>query len=1482
VNKSLYKRIYHNLPYLLKSKGTLPGLRALITSYGIPDTILRINEYGGKDKVDSNDWDYWQNEFNYAYSTEENNFISSSWTLNNDWNSPDDVPSTLAFRFQTPGLPTANIRYSQSLWSNDSGSAVTLRYTGSAYSTGSYSGSIIDPYYQYATLEFYPDVANITVTASVYLPFFDGGWWSVMVNRSGSEFTLNASNKIYEGGNNGTILGFYESSSITGNDIPWANSSTSYFPISFSAATVSGYDIVTYDNTAIYDGTGSLAGSYEPFSGSYQEIRYYTTVISSSVFKDYTMNPYSIEGNFLNSTPNELAFRASIGGEFFTESISIHPKVTGSWVITQSFPTDSNFYYDLTPIFKPNTEYLFFDQPVAGIKNAVSDKIRLENDNLPSGSTLSPFRRLAQTTEASASYTPNINLLEVAFSPQDEINDDINSSIGYFNIGEFIGDPAFRSSRLTSYPNLDKLRNEYFEKYTKNYNLNDFIRLIKFFDNSLFKMIKDFVPARTSLASGVVIKQHLLERNRYPEPQVSWEDLDISGTIKSTQVWDPISQSSYISHSLIEEFSGGTAGMFEPFNYASNTSQNWNETYSTPSGSITILHDSQDEFYNGEFSGSIIIVTTGSLNQPYPLSLSEFEYTPIVYRNGLYGQTNFSTLTEEQFLNTSTQPQSGEMLIMIPRWRIVPPLLNVVRREAFIKISKLDCNGNNNSIPLGQINNLLIKYTSNSTYTNYQVLDISEFQTYYLYRINNQDVDLAGAGMDNEVKNYYVSSSITSSQTLPLVIAPQAFPLSGKLDPWDTSLGNIAHYGTPYFQTSSGYFTPENTPNIPLQITASIRTSGSAGSFRLMLDRQGEYSALSFLPISAGSNTTTTITASYYGVQGDKLYLRAYTANILNPNLTLLSSNILITQSITPTASVCDHVIFEPYITTANFYNSDENAIMNNVFEDRISTTFQDVDYSSGILVPTNFDLIIEGDAQRAAVQDSNYTLLRHTNPRYNGSKSTSQRLNQWTSGDSGTYGKLPTVDTLKTWVAYAETIGGYTPDRMDCSGIIVKYLIDQNGNVDIPNTTENSLSNIQGTFQTGERLIINTDSIGSGESSYRNIFKGGYRIEPILYTQIGHTPPNWTSSINLYNSEIVQTITDNTCVSTLNTYSSINTGQSIFYTEHDIGQYQGFSPSSSAGWSILYDAGNNRSIDWQYNVDNDTIIEGVNLIINAQIGLARYNSVDPSPTTVQINLYKNNGGDIISTKFETLTPGQKKAVPFYIELTPDIDFTSTDEFYFGVFQIDGPEENTGYGTTLQVTSVNPPTFFNISQDPLPSPSQIIPVGTSSIWNYPTSSTYNQVSSSQAGIIYIPEVTSSLNSYYNLPGIRQQNISGSGFENITLDWSIKVGDEFRFEGKENRTYIVKKVFTPTNQSPERISNTGSVEVHLNSALPSSSINLDHFLIRRYIDDAATIIFEGLKPGNSQGPYIIRPEFVVPALNKDLDSFIVDLTQKGLL
>jgi hypothetical protein len=591
VNKSLYKRIYHNLPYLLKAKGTLPGLRTLITSYGIPDTVLRINEYGGKDKSNVNDWDYWQNTFNYAYSNIENN-ITTDWILNTDWNAIDRVPSTLEFRFKIPDLSVVSGSAAVDLWTTDTVSKIRLRYTGSGYTLHPptplnpsglpYSGSIIDPEYQFTHLDFFPDfTGNSSLSASVYLPFANEGWWSVMATRDGNDFGLYAGNNVYEGGENGTQLGFYASSSVTVSNTAW---------------------------------TGGLTSQFMPQGNEMylQEIRYYNTVLSESVFKDYIMNPYSSEGNTLNSAPDQLTFRLPLGGELYTGSISIHPKITGSWAATSSFTSNSSASFASTPIFVPNTEYFFYDQPVVGIRNSISDKIRIENSIIPTGSVLSPFRSLAQNLAISQSYTANTNLLEVAFSPQNEIDQDIMDQIGYFDIGELIGDPRLRSSSATSYPDLDALRNEYFEKYTKNYDLNDFIRLIKFFDNSLFKMIKDFVPARTSLASGVVIKQHLLERNKYPQPQTDinstiayyssgsqnnlpfvFQNIEVSGTVAPQ--WNDYNPGT------IENFSGGTGGTMDMFNgvntspYGPNgtgpenifyITQSWNEGIVTPLGIV--------------------------------------------------------------------------------------------------------------------------------------------------------------------------------------------------------------------------------------------------------------------------------------------------------------------------------------------------------------------------------------------------------------------------------------------------------------------------------------------------------------------------------------------------------------------------------------------------------------------------------------------------------------------------------------------------------------------------------------------------------------------------------------------------------------------------------------------------------------------------------------------------------------------------------
>ena len=117
---------------------------------------------------------------------------------------------------------------------------------------------------------------------------------------------------------------------------------------------------------------------YEPFSGSFQEYRFWNQEISQSNFYDYTANPFSNEGNGVDSTPDQLIFRADLGTQLNTASrTSIHPRVTGSAVqITQSFTNDSDFFANGPYVI--NRENIFQDQVLAGIKIELLIKYKLK------------------------------------------------------------------------------------------------------------------------------------------------------------------------------------------------------------------------------------------------------------------------------------------------------------------------------------------------------------------------------------------------------------------------------------------------------------------------------------------------------------------------------------------------------------------------------------------------------------------------------------------------------------------------------------------------------------------------------------------------------------------------------------------------------------------------------------------------------------------------------------------------------------------------------------------------------------------------------------------------------------------------------------------------------------------------------------------------------------------------------------------------
>lgn len=879
--KLIYKRLYHNLPYLLKKKGTIDGLRTLLTCFGVPDTIIQTVEFGGKNKTNENDWDYFEDRFNYTFTTSGSGFVNIPWrNLGNS----NKFPRAVEFRFKTFGLPLSNTPYSQSLvnTSNDE-FYITLEYTGSGYASGSYSASIVDPYNEYATLNFISGSSS----ASVYLPFFDGGWWSVLVNGvSGSTSTYNlyAKNNIYDG-YEGNKLGFQASSSLT-STLWWDSKlSGSLYLGSSGSETVNGK-------------------TYRPFSGSFQEFRYYTTNLSESLFNDYVMNPLSIEGNNISGSYDTLLFRASLGAELYTNTSSIHP----SYNLTASFSGSNLFSYTGSYSFQPNVETLYYDTPAIGMLDRTSNKIKLQDNSLPSGDILSPLASISQATTSTGSVSNNNNLLEVGFSPQNEIDKDIIEQYGYFNIGEYIGDP--RQVANKTYTDLKPIRDAYFKKYTSPYDYSDYVRLIKYFDNALFKMIKDFVPARTSISTGIIIKPTILERPKYPEPQVSWTRPEYTASIEHHSGSDTI----YL-------FSGDNGGLY------SGQTSSFTESFSGPSGIFNIAHTDNAEFYNGELEGTTLVVTTQSL-QNNPLFSGS-------YQASISDLQNLNVLLSSSFTASATNfdgtRYSGSAIMPF---------------NTFV--------GNS------------ISYYNTSTYKytpNFPVLaDINIYITGSFIGASGEDSQL--------YFDLYEDNKIISSVTV------------------DGGAGGNVPFNT--------------TINVPLYSIKNASTYAISASI------------YDYFPL--GGVKAVFSTSSYWKIT---------VANLSAQSLYYLDPTVYTQQNFPGNIDLFD----------------DYNAIYNNVYSNRVSNKYFDVDYSSKISSPVNLSSIISQSAIYAQVQPSNYTLRRHINPRYEGSKLFGSTINQFTTGDTS-YANKPVIERYTDYVAQYDYV-----EQGTNSVIHVLSLIDIDGN---------------------------------------------------------------------------------------------------------------------------------------------------------------------------------------------------------------------------------------------------------------------------------------------------------------------------------------------------------------------------------------------------------------------------------------------------
>jgi hypothetical protein len=210
-----------------------------------------------------------------------------------------------------------------------------------------------------------------------------------------------------------------------------------------------------------------------------------------------------------------------------------------------------------------------------------TDKVRIFNNPIATGSysgsyMLSNLVSLqSQPTTSSAFRDIDMNYVDISFSPETQIDTYISKSIASNNpswsLDDYIGDP--RQRYHTSYDDLDTQRTLYFQTgvagfpgFTGSYmDYSGFINLIQYFDNSLFKMLGDFVPERTSLSTGVTINSPVLERNKFvvANPSSSSEIIPELGEITAPYIsasYDHVYYSLTKTGSGVEYYTGQLSG----------------------------------------------------------------------------------------------------------------------------------------------------------------------------------------------------------------------------------------------------------------------------------------------------------------------------------------------------------------------------------------------------------------------------------------------------------------------------------------------------------------------------------------------------------------------------------------------------------------------------------------------------------------------------------------------------------------------------------------------------------------------------------------------------------------------------------------------------------------------------------------------------------------------------------------------------------
>ena len=784
------------------------------------------------------------------------------------------------------------------------------------------------------------------------------------------------------------------------------------------------------------------------------------------------------------------------------------------------------------------------------------------------------------------------------------------------------------------------------------------------------------------------------------------------------------------------------------------------------------------------------------------------------------------------------------------------PITTITSGIKYIKISKTDLAGANRDNNLNSLQKLRLKYNDIGV-VEYDIINISEFSDHYLYSVYaSNDV----SATDNEILNYAFFAG-------PPFISPlnNVSPYGDVIINWSPGgISNPLGYFKRYAQGSpfgGGAYTVGKSANANFVISVSY-TVGSLnpGDFAFLLLVSSIRGILNSVTISQ-SNPTGTFNYFLPNLYSDEI-IRVELSPSAGGSGVLTNMNFNITpfigaQSVSPTLTVLEPII------PPNFYNSSCNATINNATENRFSLDYQKVDYPYASITAQNTQAIINGSAIRAQVQDSNYTSLRHANPRYNGSRLIGAQLNEYTPGDLS-YGKTAVIEQNQKYFGYFDWVGAFEPELKGATAAHVIYLIDEQGNA-IPTREDfdkGRYYDLVYNFERDKEALISLkipEEVPSLKTmnGLKRVLYSGADITPIVHTDKG---VNYTTGNNV-NITVKFTFNDAKTI-------PLDPAQPLYV--------------------ILLDRPGG-SYDWPNDLQSP--------------GVLAYQVLPPAFLAGTSFVLNYNG---------TLNSGQN-LYPFIVwsdydaNKTVNINFKIADKFERNIIESTNPKQRTSTSvldTYNGWTQVNIPfapgilDFYLVKQeliDYLNNASPVTLTFTEPSLNivrnvsYPfwTSTGSNYIESSGSSSFATPNINLAIinrfNTFFSSSFSMLQtspNRDQTGYDEVTTPFTIEIGDQFRFGYDENNMYtVVSQSFS--FPSLGTISNRIFFDRDISTS-GLTNIELNSFLIRRVIPDPALIIFDYTKPQGVGADGFIYPAAIPDELENNIDKIQEKLKRDNVI